>query len=330
MNNKINLLLIILIISIVINILLLATVIRNNNKLISKNIINTKNSLNPVSLALQNNSEEQKITADQKGTFDKQDIFNQINPPKGFDLKIPYGNLGPKMISLGVIDADKFKEVLIKSNEPLSKEKESILFNNSSQSIKITQDNSRFLLNFFWALGLANKTKILTDGEMVTYGGKNELGSFASTGGWSLGKKDAMNYYGKTRLILLTPKQEELVNSVASKIYRPCCNNSTAFPDCNHGMALLGVLELLASNNATEKELYNAAKYFNAFWFPGNYFDLALYFKNKENKNFEEIDPKIILSKEYSSATGWKNAKSWLINQKIVQEPPKSGSGCGV
>lgn len=327
MNNKINLL---LITSVVINILLLATVVRSNNKIISKNIINTKNSSNPASLTLQNNSEVPKTSAGQSGTFDKQNIFNQINPPEGFDLNIPYGDLGPKMTSLGVIDADKFTGVFTKSNEPLSKEQENILFNNSTKSIKITQENARFLLNFFWALGLANKTKILTDGEMVTYGGQNELGSFASTGGWTLAKEDAMNYYGKTRLVPLTPKQEELVNNVASKIYRPCCNNSTAFPDCNHGMALLGVLELLASNNTAENELYNAAKYFNAFWFPGSYFDLALYFKNKDNKDFDEIDPKIILSKEFSSATGWKNAKSWLVNQGIVQEPPKSGSGCGV
>ena len=31
-------------------------------------------------------------------------------------------------------------------------------------------------------------------------------------------------------------------NKIAKGIYRPCCNNSTYFPDCNHGMAMLGLL----------------------------------------------------------------------------------------
>ncbi|MCL5433345.1 MAG: hypothetical protein M1524_04515, partial [Patescibacteria group bacterium] len=124
-------------------------------------------------------------------------------------------------------------------------------------------------------------------------------------------------------------EQEELVDLVASNIYRPCCNNSTAFPDCNHGMALLGVLQLMALNGANQNEMYQAGKYFNAFWFPGNYYDLALYFKNKENKKFKDIDPKLLLSMEYSSASGWQKAKSWLTEKGIVQEPPKTGNGCG-
>jgi hypothetical protein len=47
-------------------------------------------------------------------------------------------------------------------------------------------------------------------------------------------------------LIPLTAEQQALVEEVAAEIYRPCCNNSTLFPDCNHGMAMLGFLELLA------------------------------------------------------------------------------------
>ena len=50
-------------------------------------------------------------------------------------------------------------------------------------------------------------------------------------------------------------------------------------------MALLSVLQLLASNGATENQMFEAAKYYNAFWFPSNYYDLALYFKNKDGKN---------------------------------------------
>lgn len=324
MNNKLQVL---LLVSISANLLLLSSIYATGQKLKSKTSGTDTVSIGQVPGGTGN---AVKNTAPTDTQADNQKIFNEINPVDGFDLRIKYKKLGPEMIKTGVIDPEKFKAVFAKSGDGLTPQQEDILINGSDENIKITQDNSRFLLNFFWAAGLANKTKILTDGDMVKYGGQNELGNFASTGGWTLARGNAIQYYSKSVLISLTPKQEDLVNEVASNIYRPCCNNSTAFPDCNHGMALLGVLELMAANNRSEKEMYEAAKYLNAYWFPGSYYDLAVYFKNKENKNFTEIDPKIILSKEYSSATGSKNAKSWLINQGIVEEPPKGGNGCGV
>lgn len=260
----------------------------------------------------------------------KDNLFDEINPINGFEINATYGNLGPKLVALGVIDADKFKRAYEKSNQPLTPEQEDILQKGSVEKIKITRDNSYFLLNFFWAVGLANKSTILDEGDMIKYGGKQGAGNFASTGGWTLSKTDAMNYYSKSALIPLTKKQEDLVNLVSSNIYRPCCNNSTAFPDCNHGMALLGVLQLMASSGATESQMYEAGKYFNAFWFPGNYYDLALYFKNNEGKSFKDIDAKTLLSKDYSSASGWQTTKQWLVDKGLVQQPPKQGGGCGV
>lgn len=266
----------------------------------------------------------------QTTTESKDNLFNEVNPIDGFKINASYGSLGPKMIALGVIDKDKFTSTYEKSNQPMTPEQEEILTKGSDNKITITRENSYFLLNYFWAVGLANKSKILDEGDMIKYGGKNGAGNFASTGGWSLGKAAAMSYYSKSALIPLTKEQEALVEQVASNIFRPCCNNSTAFPDCNHGMALLGVLQLMASNGATEKEMYETAKYVNAFWFPGNYYDLALYFKNKEGKSFADVDAKVLLSKEYSSASGWQAAKQWLADKGLIQQPPKQGGGCGV
>ena len=257
-------------------------------------------------------------------------IFDEINPVGGFEINASYGNLGPQMIAMGVIDGAKFKSVYEKSNQPLTSEQEEILFKGLDEKIKMTRDNSYFLLNFFWAVGLANKSKILDEGDMMLYGGKQGAGNFASTGGWSLGNSDAMNYYSTSILIPLSQEQEERVTIVASNIYRPCCNNSTAFPDCNHGMALLGVLQLMASNGATESQMYEAGKYFNAFWFPGNYYDLALYFKNSEGKSFKDIDAKTLLGKDYSSASGSQSVKQWLADKGLIQQPPKQGGGCGI
>lgn len=261
---------------------------------------------------------------------DNSELFEEINPTAGFQINASFNDLGPKMIKSGVIDLEKFKSVYAKSNQPLTSEQEKILTEGSTDRIKIDRENSYFLLNFFWAVGLNNKSKILEEGEMVKYGGLKGAGDFASTGGWSLARGATMNYYSKASLIPLTVEQEKLVEKVSSNIFRPCCNNSTAFPDCNHGMALLGVLQLMAGSGATESEMYEAGKYFNAFWFPGNYYDLALYFKNKEKIKFSDIDAKLLLSKDYSSASGAKSVKQWLSQQGLVEEPPKTGGGCGV
>lgn len=260
----------------------------------------------------------------------KDNLFNEINPEKGYKIDASFGDLGPKMLSMGVIDYDKFKAAYEKSGQKLSSELDEILKNNVNKKIRITRDNSYFLLNFFWAIGLANKSKILDEGDIIKYGGLEKAGNFASTGGWSLAKSNAMDYYSKASLISLTQDQEDLVIKVSANVYRPCCDNPTSFPDCNHGMALLGVFQLMAASGATENQMYDAGKYFNAFWFPGNYYDLALYFKNKESKSFKSIPGQMLLGKEYSSASGWQAAKKWLAEKGIIEEPPKQGGGCGV
>lgn len=272
------------------------------------------------------NRGEKQIT--KTSTADK-NLFDEINPEKGYEITASYGSLGPDMIKMGVLDLEKFKSLFKKSGNELTQEQLDILTKGSDKKIKITRENSYFLLDFFWAVGLANKTRILTEGDMTKYGA-NQVGSFASTGGWSLATGDPMNYYAKGNLISMTKEQEDLAEKVASNIYRPCCNNSTAFPDCNHGMALLGALELMAFRGATENQMYEAAKYFNAFWFPGNYYDIALYFKNKEGKSFRQVPGKVILGKNYSSASGWQSVKQWLASKGLIQEAPKQGGGCGV
>lgn len=256
----------------------------------------------------------------------RSNLFDEINPPGGYEINAEYGNLGPNLLSTGVIDLAKFKNNYQNNGQPLTQEQLDILTKGSNKKVKITRENSYFLLNFFWAVGLANNSKILTQGDMTKY----DTANFASTGGWTLGRGKAMDYYAKNSLIPLTSEEEQLVNKVSANIYRPCCNNPTSFPDCNHGMALLGVLELMAADGATENQMYEAAKYFNAFFFPGNYYDLALYFKNKERMDFSKIPGQVILSKDFSSSSGWQNAKKWLANRGIEEQPPKQGGGCGV
>ena len=190
-------------------------------------------------------------------------------------------------------------------------------------NLKITPENSGVVLNLLWALGLGTKNDILEKGEMTDprYSG---TGNFASTGGWTLAEGSAMAHYSRHPLIVLTPDQQLLVEQVSQNIYRPCCNNSTHFPDCNHGMAMLGLLELMASQGVSEKEMYRVALQVNSYWFPDNYFTIAKYLESKGTA-WANADPKEILGKEYSSATGFRN-----ISSKVAPVAPSGGGGCGV
>lgn len=256
-------------------------------------------------------------------------LIGEVNPKSGYTINAKYGNIGYRLIKDGAIDFEKFKEVYDGAGEPLTEKQLKILSDGLDEKITVNSDNSYFLLNFFWALGLANKNPILDEGEMTKYG-EDKIESFASTGGWTIGKKPVMEIYSNSRIIVLTPEQQKKVEEVSSDVYRPCCGNSTAFPDCNHGMALLGVLELMASNNASIGEMFEAAKYFNAFWFPQNYLDLAIYFKFKEGLDFKDIDARILTSKNYSSASGWRETKKWLTENNLIEKAPASGGSCGV
>ena len=77
---------------------------------------------------------------------------------------------------------------------------------------------------------------------------KDKIGSFASTGGWTLGAREGGKLFDSQSLIKLTSEQEELVKNISANIYRPCCGNSTAFPDCNHGAGMLGFVEMAVAS----------------------------------------------------------------------------------
>jgi hypothetical protein len=248
-------------------------------------------------------------------------LTKAVLPDEGVELPITWGDLGKQMIADGVIDEQKYRALF---EGGLTNTEEQMLSGNDNQPIVLTQANSRHVLNMLWAFGLANKNDILDQGEMSDekYGG---AGKFASTGGWSLARGAAMDHFSKHAYVVLTPEEQALVDEVSLGIYRPCCGNSTHFPDCNHGMAMLGLLQLLAQNGASKQQMYDVALKVNSFWFPQTYIDLAMYFK-EQGKDWDQVDAKTVLGAEYSSAQGYQQ-----IRQKI-QGLPKSqqgGGGCG-
>ena len=193
--------------------------------------------------------------------------------------------------------------------------------NGTIDPVKLSQVTE---LNLLWAFGLANKNQILESGPIMDtrYGGPENM---ASVGGWSVTTGPVMNHYAKHALVTLTPGQQALVEKIAKGIYRPCCNNSTHFPDCNHGMAMLGLLEYMASQGATEDQMWNAAITANMSWFPDQYQTIARYLKIK-GIDSKTVTPQMLLGAEYSSGSGF--AK--IAAQVPQSQQQRGGTGCGV
>ncbi|MBI2034097.1 MAG: hypothetical protein HYT13_03310 [Candidatus Liptonbacteria bacterium] len=238
-------------------------------------------------------------------------IESQKKATEGTVLPIKWGELGQKLIETGVIDETKFKAFY------------GDLGWIHDENLILAEENSGKILNLLWAFGLSNKNRILEEGPMAdpSYGGANR---FASTGGWTLARGNPMDHYSKHRFVTLTLDEQALVERVAKNIYRPCCDNSTYFPDCNHGMAMLGLLELLASNGVNESEMYRIALTVNSYWFPDTYLTVAKYLESK-GMNLENTDPKEILGKNYSSASGYRR-----ILSEITPVEGGGGGSCGV
>jgi hypothetical protein len=266
-------------------------------------------------------------TAELKQKKEATKLYEQISPKDGYALPVTYGDLGPQLIENGVIDYDAFAAIYEKSGNPLSAEEIAILKDGSDKEIVINAKNAHFLLNFFWAVGLANQNPILTKGAMVQYS-NGQIEGFASTGGWGLASKPVTDLYASMNLISLTADQQKLVQDVAEQVYRPCCNNHTAFPDCNHGMAMLGILELMASKRATADQMFEAAKYINAYWFPQQTLETAMYLKANQNIDFADADAKLVVGNQLSSASGAKMIHADLQSKGLLQQAPGQGGSC--
>jgi hypothetical protein len=266
-----------------------------------------------------------------KSQSEKESIVDgtEIYPPEGYTIAATFGDIGPQLLATGAIDLPKFLDLYKQSGVPLNDEQLAILTKGSNTPIVINQENASFLLNFFWAFGLTNQNPILTEGLMVSQG-KDKAGNFASTGGWTVGVKPPMELYASTAFIHLTEEQQAQLLKVASTVYRPCCDNPTHFPDCNHGMAMLGLLELMASQNASEAEMYNAAKYVNAYWFPQQTLEIAVHLKATQKVDFAQADAALVVGREYSSGSGSGRVHQWLVENGLLEQSPNSGGSCKV
>lgn len=256
----------------------------------------------------------------------QEEITKSVFPDK-VNLEVSYKDAIVKMIQYGAIDKDKFFK-LYEGRGGLTDEEKKLFNNPSDEPIIINRQNANLILNLLWPLGIANKTNVLSEGPMgIQY--KNEIGNFASTGGWTLGKESGGNLFNKYAILPLNAKQEALVTEIAKSIYRPCCGNSTYFPDCNHGAAMLGFIELAVNQGMPKEEIYKKALSINSYWFPQTYADLAVYFQAKRNIDWESVNPAEVLGEKYSSGQGYRAIDNELQADGLLPKV-EGGGGCGV
>ncbi|MBI2640892.1 MAG: US12 family protein [Candidatus Sungbacteria bacterium] len=254
------------------------------------------------------------------------EVTAKVLPEQGFRSKIVFSDSMVKLAQNGVIDREKFLAIY-QDRGGLPAELKDVLDRPSQGPLHLTRQNANYYVNLLWPLGLAN---YMSSNRESPINGKS-LFNFASTGGWDLGKEENGGaYFNKFKIVELTLEQEALVTKIAQNAYRPCCNNSTFYQDCNHGSALLGLLQLGAAQGLTEDELYREALAFNSFWFPHNYIQTALYFKAVKNTDWDTVNPRVVVGKDFSSASGWyANVDSEIKKLGLVPQD-RSGSNCGV
>ncbi|MFV1998576.1 MAG: hypothetical protein ACC641_11265 [Acidiferrobacterales bacterium] len=255
-------------------------------------------------------------------------LSGEVLPAKGVDLEVSFGDSIQRLVEAGVIVPRKF-HALYSKRGGLPEWVEALFTQPSSEQITMSMQTAPYLLNLMWPLGIATKTQFNEKSQLNGPRG----GNFASTGGWTLGEaRNGGDYFNTVSSITLTDTQEAAVLEAAENSFRPCCNNSTFFQDCNHGSALLGLYELAASQGAGVDELYAIGSIANSFWYPGKYIEMAYYFQQLENKPWDQVAAKTILDKKYSSISGWqKNVHQPMVEAGLLPgSQPKGGSGCAV
>jgi rhodanese-related sulfurtransferase len=259
---------------------------------------------------------------DAENISESSELVEKIIPTNGTQLPIAWGDFWPELVEEGVINISKMNNSM-RFSGGLTDDQLGILINGSDSNVVINHQNSKFIVNMVWAFGLSNRNPILEEGPMVS--NSFPVGNYASTGGWTLGDGPGPDYYNSLELVNLTQSQQEIVENATRNIYRPCCNNPAYFPDCNHGMAILGLAQMMASENMSEQDIYDASLVLNSYWFPQTYVSLGAYFE-AQGTEWEDVDSKELLSFNYSSGSGWYEWKQRIDELDI--EVYSSGS-CG-
>jgi hypothetical protein len=86
----------------------------------------------------------------------------------------------------------------------------------------------------------------------------------------------------------------------------------------------------MAASDASEGEMYAAAKYISGFWFPQEETEAAAYYKLTQDLDFAAIDSRRLVGRDILSSSGSQSVKQWLANAGRLGKPAQAGGSCGV
>ncbi|MDE1846348.1 MAG: hypothetical protein KGH53_03660 [Candidatus Micrarchaeota archaeon] len=271
-------------------------------------------------------------------------ISLQVVPSGGYVLPFRWGKSIKTLVDAGAINVSNFTALIKNSGQQLTGSEKSIINGTYEGYIQFNSTNTEFVQLAFWALGVNNNNTIIRNGPIINasiqYSG--QINSNATTGRTVTPQYVASQYFASTGgygpigrlqfsalgVLRLSAAQQSIADYTAENSYRPCCDNPTAFPDCNHGAAALGIIELLASQGATQNQVLRAVEEFNQYQFPGQYGEIAAYFAT-QGENYTSINAGAIIGKNYSSLTGYLRVHQYLIQKGIIKQAA-GGAACGV
>lgn len=238
----------------------------------------------------------------------------------GLDLGKPVA----KLVEAGAIDTKKFIQAH-KRRGPMP-EWVSLALQGKPQELVLSAENALYNLNLLWPVGLSTRASFNAKSPLL-----KELPNYASTGGWTLGRiGNGAAYFNKVATVDLSDQHSATAFTVADKVFRPCCGNSAFFQDCNHGSAMLGLIEMAAADGRDEEAIRDLAKVANGFWYPVEYVEMALFFDAVKGTSWTDTPAGQILSSEYSSIRGWqRNVHAVLVDHGIIRQPPRGSGGTG-
>lgn len=251
-----------------------------------------------------------------------------VLPSRPVSTGLDIGRPIAKLVEAGAIDRERF--IVAHESRGLLPDWVLQALNGKSTELTFSLEIAPYNLNLLWPLGLATKAPFNQDSPM----NGDDLPNFASTGGWTLGREDnGAAYFNAVETLNLTSDQSDLVRRLADNVFRPCCGNSALFQDCNHGSAMLGLIELAAADGRNAPEILELAKTANSFWYPQQYVEIALYFDVAEDLAWKRVPAEHALSAEFSSSGGLqRNVRALLARKGMLDQQPRDrlGSGCAV
>jgi len=239
------------------------------------------------------------ITTDQGEEINIHDIIETVTPKAGFITQVRWRDVVTKMINDGSLNPQKLETIITQRYGQEMKPEWKAILAGEDANLTINNDNAVFMMYILWTLAKHNNNEILLSSPIAEYFSDYDIG---------VGRPG----YGDVSLLTLTPSQQKIAKKVAENAYRPCCGNSTAVPDCSHGFSALGLVELMASQGFSEKEIFETFIQFNSFWFPETYIKNALYIKVTEGLDWKDISKERMASDQYSTIQGSFTAKNYL------------------